>query len=68
MIEQDQNSAVFVVISLCNRHYDLLMISMNLSKITVLNIKGSHYCCINYLISKNEAVKSMENADLTEKK
>ena len=35
-----------------------------------LNIKGSHYCCISCvisLISKNEAINLMQNADLTKK-
>ena len=33
--------------------HDLLMMSKNLSDITILNIKGSDYCCITSLISKN---------------
>ena len=40
---------------------------MNLSDIVVLNIKSSDYCCITSLISKNEAIKLMQNADLTKK-
>ena len=51
----------------CNRCHDLLMMSMNLSDIAVLNIKGSDDSCIISLISKNEALKLLENADLTEK-
>ena len=51
----------------CNRCHDLLMMSMNLSDIAVLNIKGSDDSCIISLISKNEAIKLLENADLTEK-
>ena len=43
------------------------MMSMNLSDIAILNIKGSDYCCIISLISKNEAINLMQNADLTEK-
>ena len=39
---------------------------MNL--IAILNIKGSHYHCIISLISKNEAIKVIQNADLTKKK
>ena len=46
---------------------DLLMMSMNLSDIAILNIKGSDYRCIISLISKNEPVNLMQNADLTEK-
>ena len=41
--------------------------SVNLSDIAILNIKGSDYCCIFSLISKNEVINIMENADLTEK-
>ena len=33
-------------LNVCNRYHDLLMISMNLSNIAILNIKGSDYCCI----------------------
>ena len=32
------------------------MMSMNLSSIALLNIKGSDYCCIISGISKNEAI------------
>ena len=50
-----------------NRCHDLLMMSINLSDITILNIKGSDYRCVISLISKNETIKLMQNADLTEK-
>ena len=50
-----------------NRCHDLLMMSINLIDIAVLNIKGSDYHCIISLISKNKAIKLMENADLTKK-
>ena len=53
--------------NVCNRCHDLLMISMNLSDIAILNIKGSDYCCIINFISKNEAINLMQNTDLTEK-
>ena len=43
------------------------MMSMNLSDIAILNIKDSDYCCIISLISKNEFINLMQNADLTEK-
>ena len=43
------------------------MMSMNLSNIAILNIKGSDYHSIVNLISKNEAINLMENANLTEK-
>ena len=43
------------------------MMSMNLSDIAILSIKGCDYPCIISLISKNEAIKLMQNADLTKK-
>ena len=43
------------------------MMSVNLSDIAILNIKGSDYCCIISLISKNETMNLMQSADLTEK-
>ena len=54
--------------NVCNRCQDLLMMSMNLSDIAILNIKGSGFSCIIILISKNEAIHLMQNADLTGKK
>ena len=36
---------------ICNRCNDLLLMSVNLSDIPILNIKGSNYCCIISLIS-----------------
>ena len=53
--------------NVCNRCHDLLMMSVNLSDIAILNIKGSVYCYIISLINKNEAISLLENADLTEK-
>ena len=41
--------------NVCNRRHDLLMMSINVSNIAILNIKGSDYRCIISLISKNEA-------------
>ena len=38
-----------------NRCHNLLMMSINLSDIAILNIKGSDYHCIISLISKNGA-------------
>ena len=40
---------------------------MNLSDITILKIRGSDYHCNFSLISKNEAINLLQNADLTEK-
>ena len=53
--------------NVCNRCHNLLMISMNLSDIAILNIKGSDYRCIISLISKNEAIKLRQNVNLSEK-
>ena len=53
--------------NVCHRFHDLLTISINLSKIAILNIKGSNYHGIISLINKNEAIKLLQNADLTEK-
>ena len=54
--------------NICNKCRDLLKMSMKLSNITILNIKGLDYCCIISGISKNEAINLMQNADLTKKK
>ena len=40
--------------------------SMNLSNIAILNIKGSDYCCIISLISKVESISLNQNAKLTQ--
>ena len=53
--------------NVCNTCHDLLMMFINLRDIAILNIKGSDYLCIISLISKNEAIKLLQNADLTEK-
>ena len=46
--------------------YHLLMMSMNLSNISILHIKGSDYCCIVSLISKVESISLKQNAKLTQ--
>ena len=51
--------------NVCNRCHDLLMMSINLSDIVILNIKGSDYCCAISLIRKNEVTNLLQNADLT---
>ena len=51
--------------NICNRYHDLLM-SMNLSDIAILNIKGYDYRCIISLNSKNETIDLTQNAALTE--
>ena len=53
--------------NVCDRCHDLLILSLNLSDIAILNIKGFDYCCIFSLISKNETINLMQNAGLTQK-
>ena len=48
-------------------YHDLLMMSMNLSDIAILNIKGSNYDCVFSLSSKNKAINLLKNIYLTEK-
>ena len=70
-----QKSVIFVTIGISysltfqpnafNRCHDLLMMPTNLSNTAILNIKGSDYCCIISLVSKNEVVNLLQNADLT---
>ena len=43
------------------------MMSMNLSNIAILTIRGVDYRCIISGISKSEAISLMQNIDLTEK-
>ena len=73
----NQNSAIFFTISIFlekgfkfqpdvrNEYHDSLMMSMNLSNIDILNIKGADYCCIISGIIKGEAINFMQNIDLT---
>ena len=51
---------------MCNRCHDLLVMSVNLSDIGILNIKGFDYRCIINLIIKDEAKKLLLVANLTE--
>ena len=44
-----------------------LIMSINLRDIAILNIKGSDYRCIISLISKNEAITLLQNANFFEK-
>ena len=53
--------------NICNRCHDLLMMSINLSNIVILNIKGPDYPRYISLISKNEAINLVQNVDLSEK-
>ena len=40
----------------CNRFHDLLIMSMNLSNIAILNIKGCDHHCITTGIRNSEAI------------
>ena len=51
----------------CNRCHDLLMMSMNFCNVAILKIKNANYCFIISGISKSEAIKLLQNIDLTEK-
>ena len=53
--------------NVCSRSHDLLMMLMNLSDITISNIKIDDYRCIISGISKSEAINLMQNAELTKK-
>ena len=79
IIQANQTSAMFVTTGIfnitflgfkqipCNGCHDLLMMSMNLSDIAILNIKGSDYHCIISGISKNKAIKLVQSANLTKR-
>ena len=76
--EANQKSAIFLIIGfflnkgfkfqpcVWNRCHDLLMTSMNLNDIVILKIKNTDHFCITE-ISKSEAIKLLQNIDLTEK-
>ena len=53
--------------NVCNRCHGLLTVSVKLSDIAIWKIKGSDYRCIIILISKNETINLMQDADLIEK-
>ena len=41
------------------------MLTINLSDIAILKLKDPNYCCIIILISKDEALNLLQNADQT---
>ena len=57
----------FKILILIFGYRDLLMMSVSVSNITALNIKGAHHQCIINGISKSEAITLIQNIDLTEK-
>ena len=50
-----------------NGYHDVLLMSMNLSNISILNIPGADYHCIISGISKSETKEIIQKLDLTEK-
>ena len=54
-------------LNVCSKCHDLLILFMNLSDITILNIKDSYSRYIISRISKNEVINLMQIANLTEK-
>ena len=52
---------------ICNRCHDVVMMSISLSDIPILNIKGTDYCCIIRRISKCEAINIIQKIDQTNK-
>ena len=76
----NQNSKILVTIwlfflnkgfkfqpNVCNRCYDLIIMSINLSDNAILNIKSADYCCIISRISKTEVINLMQKVNLTVK-
>ena len=53
--------------NVCNRCYDLIIMSINLSDNAILNIKSADYCCIISRISKTEVINLMQKVNLTVK-
>ena len=49
-----------------NRCHNLLMMSINLSRINILNNNDTDYCYIISKISKNQGINLVQNIDLTE--
>ena len=47
--------------------YDVLMISMSLRDIVILKIQGADNLCIIRRTGKSEAIKLMQNINLTKK-
>ena len=52
--------------NVCNRCHDLSTMSKNVGSIYILKIKNADYYCIINGTSKREAIKLLQNIDLTE--
>ena len=73
--QSNKKSAIFVTTDIfyikalnLNQMCEHLIMSMNLIDIPILIIKGPDYCYIISGISKNEAMKLLQDTDLAEKK
>ena len=76
----NQKSAIFVILSwyfldidfkfqpnTCYGCHDLLMMSMNLSNISISSIKSPDCCCIISRISKSDPINLKQDTDLTKR-
>ena len=50
--------------SICNGSHDLAMLSLNVSDITLIAVKGVDYHCTIHGISKSEGIRLWENSVL----
>ena len=48
--------------SACNGCHDLMMLSLNISDIATVAVKGVDYYCIIHDITKSEAIRLLENS------
>ena len=53
---------------LCNNCHDLLMVVYDLINFVILNIKGVDYRCHVFNMSKNDAIKLLNNSWLDNKR
>ena len=51
----------------CNKCYDILMIAYELENIAILNVKGVDYRCVLWNMTKNDAIKLLNNSRLDNK-
>ena len=47
--------------NVCNKCHGVLMTAYEIKYIAILNVKGVHYRCILWAVSKNEAVSILNN-------
>ena len=46
--------------SVCNGCHDLMMLSLNISDIAIIAVKGVDYHCISHSINKSEVIHLLE--------